>query len=302
MLLDTASVLSLAGARTLEPMEVMIEADFATLGFLIDSLENMFTFVEHPRYLRRLHSNQFVSAVVTTPALAPSISANIGVAISDDPRRTFFLLQNALAETGFYRLDEPTQVHSSARIHSRAVIADTGVDIGPDVQIGANTFIGCGSRLQRGVMVHPGAVIGASGFQTLRREGEYIEMSHSGGVLIEEETIVFANSTIARGLFRQFTRIGSRSRIGNNAFISHNAEIGENSFVGHGAVVNGNVCVGRSSWIGPGAVVSNGVRMGDGTKVTLGSVVVGDLDADAHVSGNFAVPHERFLRHVAQIR
>jgi UDP-3-O-[3-hydroxymyristoyl] glucosamine N-acyltransferase len=224
------------------------------------------------------------------------------VAVSADPRRTFYLLQNSLVQAGFYGVPAPSHVHNSACIHPRAVIAETGVEIGPDVRVEANAFIGSGSRLGRGVVVHAGAVLGAVGFQTLRREREYVEMSHSGGIIIEEEAIVLSNSTIARGLFRQSTRIGARCRIGNNAFLSHNIIIGEESFIGHGAVVNGNAHIGRQCWIGPGTVVSNNIAIGDGTQVSLGSVVVRDLGAGVHVSGNFAVSHASFLRHVAGIR
>lgn len=299
---NSSTVLNLADAGRYVPLEVAVDGEFQTLGFLIDSLDRMLTFVEHSKFLRKLASNKSVSAVITTPQLASLVQPGLGVAVSGNPRRAFFLLQNALAATDFYGIDAPSRTDASARIHRCASIAESGVEIGPDVVIEANAVVGSGCKLARGVVVHAGAVLGAAGFQTFRGDGDYIEMLHAGGIVIEEGAIIFSNATVARGLFRQSTWIGSGVRIGNNAFISHNVAIGPRSFIGHGAVVNGNAHVGRECWIGPGAVLSNGVTLGDQTQVSLGSVVVRDINAGERVSGNFAVPHERFLRHVARIR
>lgn len=284
------------------PFEVCADGEFITLGFFTDSLDRMLAFVENARFVKRLCSHTSVSAVITTPQIASSIGGKVGIAVSDDPRRTFFLLQNALAATDFYGVRKMSQISPSARIHPRASVAETGVEIGADVLVGANAVIGSGCRLASGVVVQAGAVLGAAGFQTLQGNHGYIEMAHTGEVLVEEGAIIFANATIARGLFRQATRIGAGCRIGNNAFLSHNVQIGSESFIGHGAVVNGNTHIGRRCWIGPGAIVSNGMTLGDETEVSLGSVVVHDIGAGEHVSGNFAVAHKNFLRHVAQIR
>jgi UDP-3-O-[3-hydroxymyristoyl] glucosamine N-acyltransferase len=261
----------------------------------------MLTFIEHPRFLHKIAANNCISSIITSTDIARQIEAGPGIGVSEDPRRTFWALQNALAQTGFYGLNGPTQVHSSARIHPRALIAETGVEIGPDAVVGANSVVDSGACIGRGVVVHAGAVLGGAGFQTLRRGGDYIEMAHCGGLHIGEGAIVFANATIARGIFRQATKIGAGCRIGSNAFISHNVAVGDFSFIGHGAVVNGNVSIGRESWIGPGAVVCNNITVGEGAHVSLGSVVFRNVDAGARVSGNFAVPHERLLRHISRL-
>ncbi len=302
MPVEPAAVLSLKDACGYADIELLADAHFATLGFVLDSMNRMLSFLEDGRYLDMLRSNSDVCAVIATRKLASSLPSHMGIATSEDPRRSFFVLQNALAGNGFYGPLCPTKVHPSARIHPRASLAEMGVEIGANVTVGANAVIETGTCLLAGAVVHPGAVLGATGFQTLRRGSEYLEMSHAGKVVVEEDAIVFANATIARGLFRQATRIGARCRIGNNSFISHNVTVGANSFVGHGAVINGNSQVGKECWVGPGAVVANGVSLGDKAFISLGSVVIGDLEPEARVSGNFAVPHQRFLRQMAQTR
>ncbi len=309
MLVDPATVrslpdtlLSLKDASGYAGLNVVADGHFATLGFVMDSMSCMLSFLEDGRYLRALRANSQVRAVITTSNLASSLPAHLGVATCQDPRHSFFVLQNALAANGFYGPLTPTRIHPSARIHPRASIAELGVEIGANVTVAANAVVETGTCLMPGATVHAGAVLGATGFQTLRRGSEFVEMSHVGKVIVEEDAIVFANATIARGLFRQGTHIGARCRIGNNSFVSHNVTVGPNTFIGHGAVINGNSQIGRECWVGPGAVVANGVSLGDRAFVSLGSVVIGDLEPEARVSGNFAVPHKRFLRQMAQTR
>ncbi len=290
-------------AARLIAFEVLADSEFETLGFLSDPAPRMLTFAEDRKFLRQVIGGPQISAVLTTPDLAQAITERLGVAVTSSPRRDFFRLHNALAHrTSFYGQHAPSQIDSSARIHPRASVAEEGVRVGPDVTIEANAVVGPGCTLSSGVVVRAGAVLGATGFQTCRDEQGYIEMQHTGSLLVEEDAEIFSNATVARGLFRQTTRIGRETRIGNNAFVSHNVEIGPRSFVGHGAVINGHVRIGGEVWIGPGAVVTNSVSIGHCCRISLGSVVVGPLEAGAHVSGNFAVQHRRLLRHVASLR
>jgi len=293
----------LLDAAQIVPFEVVADSEFETLGFLSDPAPGMLTFAEDRRFLRQVIGGSQISAVLTTADLAGGVTERFGLAITAHPRRDFFRLHNALADqTTFYGERIASEIDASARIHPRASVAAEGVHIGPNVTIEANAVVGPGCTLRRGVVVRAGAVLGAAGFQACRDEQGYIEMQHTGSLLVEEGAEIFSNATIARGLFRQTTRIGCEARIGNNAFVSHNVQIGPRSFVGHGAVVNGHARIGREVWIGPGAVVTNSVSVGDGCFISLGSVVVSPLDAREHVSGNFAVQHRRLLRHLASLR
>ena len=295
--------MSLHGAAQFIALEVVTDSEFETLGFLSDPAPRMLTFAEHHKYLREAVHGAQVSALLTTRDLALAVPPRMGLAVTAYPRRDFFRLHNALAhQTAFYGEPIASRIDESACIHPRASVSPHGVSLGPDVTIEANAVIGPGCTLGRGVVVRAGAVLGSSGFQTCRDETGYVELKHTGSLLVEENVEIFANATIAVGLFRQTTRIGRETRIGNNAFVSHNVEVGPRSFVGHGAIVNGHVRIGREVWIGPGAVITNSVSIGDGARVSLGSVVVSDLDAGEHVSGNFAVPHRRLLRHVASLK
>lgn len=283
-------------------LEVAADAEFEALGFLSDRLPGMLTFVEDRRFLPSVEANNCVAAVITTLDLARYVPRGIGVCIASWPRRTFVKLHNALAtHTDFYGVPYPTRIDSRARVHPRAVIAEENVWIGPETIVEANAIISPGCTLERAVVVRPGAVLGAAGFQTCRDEEGYLEMVHAGALIVEEGAQIFSNATIARGLTRQTTRIGAETRIGNNTFISHNVNIGPKCFIGHGAVVNGNTKIGSHVWVGPGAVLANGLHIGDAAQISLGAVVIRDVEKSEHVSGNFAIPHRKLLRHTSRI-
>jgi UDP-3-O-[3-hydroxymyristoyl] glucosamine N-acyltransferase len=263
----------------------------------------MLTFAENEAALRQLARDTTATAVLTTRELARSFNPQLGVAISDSPRRDFFLLQNALVErTAFYGRRFVCAVHPEARVHPRAIVAEQDVCIGPGVLVEPSAVIGAGTRIASGAIVRAGAVIGGAGFQTYRGADRFIEMLHGGTVEIGEGAHVMSNATVARGVFRQTTQIGAETRIGNNVFVSHNVWIGERSFIGHGSVINGNTQIGARVWVGPGAVLANGVLIGDNARLSLGAVVVSDVPPGDHVSGNFAVGHKRLLRHLTTLR
>lgn len=299
-MLGPAVTLSLEELAELIPLTVVTPARISTLGFLPDRLPGMLAFLDDARHLNAVRSNSCLAAMITSPELAGRIPQHLGLMVASEPRRRFFELQNALAErTDFYGRQAETVIHETARIHPRAEIACQDVRIGAGAKVESGAVVGPGTILGEGVVIQAGVVLGASGFQTYRGEDGFLEITHAGGLDVGDGTVIFANAVVARGVFRQSSRIGRHCRIGVNSFVSHNVEIGGMTFVGHGAVVNGNCRIGARAWIGPGAVLTHAIEIGEGAEVSLGSVVVADVKPGTRVSGNFAVAHQRLLRHVA---
>jgi UDP-3-O-[3-hydroxymyristoyl] glucosamine N-acyltransferase len=242
-------------------------------------------------------------ALVVPPALVPMVPNHVGVIASATPGNTFRELHEALAlGTDFYGADIDSRVHPEARVHPTATIDRHNVRIAEGVDIGAGCVVSGRVTIGRRVRIFPGTVIGAAGFQTMTFGGRRLELAHVGGVTIGDDTVVLANATIARGLFRQDTVIGEGGRVGNNTFISHNTRLGHGTTVGHGAIVNGNVVVGNDVWIGPGASIANNVTIGDGARVDLGATVIGSVGPGQHVGGPPAIDHHTVLREVSTWR
>jgi UDP-3-O-[3-hydroxymyristoyl] glucosamine N-acyltransferase len=274
--------------------------EFENLAFLSDPKDCMLTFVEARRFVAAALTCGQTSCILTTPDLANFFPERIGLAIANDPRRCFFEIHNRLAtETSFYGTDSASIVHPTARLHPRSWVDEKNVIIGAGVVVGPNASVLGRVVLGESAVIHAGAVIGSAGFQTSHRHGDAIELVHAGMTEIGPDCQVFSNAVIARGLFRQSTRIGKGCRVGNGAFVSHNCVLGDEVFVGHGAVVNGNVRVGANAWIGPGATVVNSITIGEAAQVSLGATVIRDVQPGKRVTGSLAMGHRKMLRLMA---
>ncbi|MDQ1424482.1 MAG: hypothetical protein QOD72_1980 [Acidimicrobiaceae bacterium] len=283
-------------------LAVVRDAPFANLGFVSAPFPAMLTFAT-TKALVDTAVRRGCQALIVPPELVVQVPQDVGVVESDRPAHTFAEVHDALAHgTDFYGADVESRIHPGARIHPTASVDTHNVLIAEGVVVGAGCVVSGRVVLGRRVEIHPGTVIGAAGFQTIRVGARWRELVHVGGVAIGDDTIVFANATIARGLFRQDTIVGEGCRIGNNAFVSHNAQLGRRATVGHGAVLNGNAHVGDEVWIGPGATVANNVTIGDSARIDLGATVIGNLARDEHVGGPPAIDHHAVLREVSTWR
>ena len=280
--------------------QVVRDGEFANLAFLSDPKDRMLTFVEARRFVAAALACPQTSCIFTTPELANCFPERIALAIAHEPRRCFFEIHNRLAaETCFYGRDSVSIIHPTAQVHPQSWVDQKNVIVGAGVIVGPNASVLGRAVLGEGAIIHAGAVIGSAGFQTSHRRGDAIELVHAGTTEIGPECHVFANAVIARGLFRQSTRIGKGCRVGNGAFVSHNCVLGDLVFVGHGAVVNGNVRVGANAWIGPGATVVNGITIGEAAQVSLGATVIRDVQPGKRVTGSLAMQHRKMLRLMA---
>ncbi|MGD0045851.1 MAG: glycosyltransferase [Bryobacteraceae bacterium] len=280
--------------------QIVRDGKFANLGFVAYPKDRMLTFVESPQFVAAAVACPQTSCVLTTPELAGLFPERIALAVAGDPRRCFFEIHNRLlAETGFYGADFVSIVHPSARLHPRSwvdeknVIIEAGVAIGPNACVLGRAVVGAGT------VIHAGAVIGSAGFQASYRRADGIELVHAGAAEIGPGCHIFANAVIARGVFRQSTRIGTGCRVGNGAVISHNCVLGDWVDVGHGAVVNGNVTIGANAKIGPGATVVNCIEIGDAAQISLGATVIRNVEAGTRVTGSLAMSHRKMLRLMA---
>ncbi len=299
---ERSAIWRLSEIAEIAEIAVVHDAVVSNLGFVSSPLPEMLTYAGTPAFLADAVRNG-CTAVIVPPSLAAQVPQNLGLLVCDEPHDAFHRIHQFLANrTDFYGNDIESRIHPRARVHHTATIDDRNVRIAVDVVVGAGAVISGRVVIAAGAVISPGATIGASGFQTIRVDGRPVEFVHVGGVVIGEKALVYSNATVARGLFRQDTVLSMDCRVGNNAFVSHNAQVGPRSVIGHGTVVNGNVVVGADVWIGPGATISNNITIGDGARVDLGATVIGNVAAHSHVGGPPAIDHRSVLREVATWR
>jgi acetyltransferase-like isoleucine patch superfamily enzyme len=284
-------------------ISIVRDGDFENLGFLFDGLPVKLIFVESQRYVASALRSEGVSAVLTTENLVPAFTRVRGIAVASAPRATFFRLQSYLvSEATFYGGDCPSRIHPGARIHRRAWVDEHNVCIGGGTIMEANAVVQGRVVIGSRVRVRAGAVLGSEGFQYARDGDNVLQLAHAGAIQVDDDVEIFSNAVIARAVFRQSTRIGRFSRVGNGCFVSHNVQLGRRCFVGHGAVINGNAVIGDDAWIGPNATIANLVTIGAEARITMGAAVIQSVPPGGHVTGPTAIEHTKMLRHTASIR
>lgn len=84
--------------------------------------------------------------------------------------------------------------------------------------------------------------------------------------------------------------------------VAHDCQIGKRVTITACSEISGRVEIGDDAYLGPNCTISNGVRIGAKATVTIGSVVVRDVAEGARVTGNFALPHENWLKLIRDYR
>ena len=280
-------------------IEIVRDAPIATLGLLFDSRNAVLAPFYDSQYLTELKRNDGISMVFTTSSLLPLVPSDRGVAICADPMDSFYTLHCKLLAAGYYGESVASEIAQDAQIHPTACIAGRNVRIGSGSVVGAKTVIEECSIVGENCTIGAGTVIGAEGFEVRMVGGRPIAVPHGGGVRIGSHVTIQSNVVIDRSLFGGFTEIGDDTVVGDLVHLSHAVSIGRRCRIAAGAVVCGSTIVGDDVWIGPNATVSSVLRVGDGARISLGAVVVRDVSPRGHVSGNFAVDHQRFLAQVA---
>jgi UDP-3-O-[3-hydroxymyristoyl] glucosamine N-acyltransferase len=139
--------------------------------------------------------------------------------------------------------------------------------------------------MEKNIIVHATAVIGADGFGYERNEkGELEKFPSIGGVIIEDNVEIGACTCIDRGTLGD-TIIREGCKIDNLVHIAHNVEIGKHSIIVAHATICGSAQIGEYCWIGPHAVIRDKVTVGNRVMVGMGAVVTKDVPDGVTVMG-----------------
>ncbi|HEV8585057.1 MAG TPA: UDP-3-O-(3-hydroxymyristoyl)glucosamine N-acyltransferase [Methylomirabilota bacterium] len=198
------------------------------------------------------------------------------------------------------------RVDASAAVGPLAVI-EAGARIGPAARVGALTYVGpgveigegttlgprvtllAGVRLGRRVIVHAGAVLGADGFGFAFDGAQHRKIPQTGGVLIEDDVEIGANTAIDRATFGD-TVIRRGTKIDNLVQIGHNVQVGEHSILVSQVGISGSSTLGRGVVLAGQVGVADHVTIGDGAMVAAQGGVPSDLEGGAQYFGTPARP------------
>lgn len=172
------------------------------------------------------------------------------------------------------------------------------VYLGEGSQVGNNCIIYPGVvirknvRIKNRVMIHPGCVIGADGFGYIEKAGKRVKIPHLGGVIVEDDVEIGANTTIDRATLGN-TIIGRGTKIDNLVHIAHNVVIGENSVIVAQVGIAGSTEIGRNVIIAGQAGISDHLIIGNNVKIGAQSGVTKSVKDGEEVSGYPAREHKK---------
>ncbi|MDF1837520.1 MAG: UDP-3-O-(3-hydroxymyristoyl)glucosamine N-acyltransferase [Planctomycetota bacterium] len=316
--LTVSQIAQLCGASLEGPPEVEISGPAP----LEEARPGQVTFLGDPRYREALTHTR-ASAVV----LAPEMECE---------RKDLVLLRCAKPSEAFTKVVQafappashvPRGIHPSAVVHGSAKLDDS-VAVGPfchvdegailesGVVLVSHVTVGAGARVAKDTVLHPqvtlypwvqvgercrlhsGVVIGAHGFGFAPTADGWAKIPQVGGVILEDDVEVGANSTIDCARFGN-TVIGRGSKIDNLVHVAHNSQVGEASLLLAQSGVAGSTQLGERVILAGQSGVGGHLKLGAGVRVGAGSKVLKSVADGQDVFGAPAGPKQETLRAMA---
>lgn len=286
----------------LNGIKIYRDGEFEAFAQCIVKLDKkIITFYDDDKYLDDLIKNETVSCVICSEDKINSIPQNKGILISDEPRYTFFKLYTLIMNNKIK--ERNIVIGKNLKIGDNVYISENNVKIGDNVIIGNNTVIEKNTVIENDVVIGANCVIGSEGYEVKRRkDGSLFPVSHYGGVLIKEKTVIKSMVNIHKAVFDwDTTEIGKNCVIDSFTHIAHGNKIGNSILVGANCTISGNCKIEDFACIDPGACIAKRINIGKNSKVNIGSIVTKNVAENSSVTGNFAVEHKKWIEFVKNV-
>ncbi len=198
-------------------------------------------------------------------------------------------------------------IEEGARIGARSIV-HAHVTIGRYAQIGTDCVIHAGvsirERVQLGdrVIVQDGAVIGSDGYGFARDEkGRHVKIPQVGGVVIEDDVEIGANSAIDRPAVG-VTRIGAGTKIDNLVQVAHGVTIGRDVLLAAQVGIAGSTTIEDAVTLAGQVGVAGHLTVGKGTVATGQTGISHSVDPGSFISGYPAISNRDWRKATALFR
>jgi len=203
-------------------------------------------------------------------------------------------------------------VHPTAFVGACAVV-ERDARVGARSRVGSLCFVGTGAILGDDVVLHPrvvvedgvvigdrvvvqaGAVLGADGFGYAFDGTAHRKIPQVGGLRIEADVEIGANSTIDRATLGE-TVIRRGSKIDNLVQVGHNCDVGEDVILVAQVGVSGSCTIGNRAVLAGQVGVADHVTIGAGAVLTAQTGVPNGVPAGAIWSGTPSRPASEMRR------
>ncbi|MBW4964144.1 hypothetical protein [Sulfitobacter sp. CW3] len=295
----TNNTIDLASLAMGEDFDVKRDCQLSYIGKIPSRLQRRFVPCREPHHISDAAKIPDIVGIATTEEYAHLVPANLGLLVAADPIAATLTLHEKLCDIdGFLWKHFDSRIHPTAKIHPRAVIADRDVEIGANVTVGPGTVIQERSIIGESCHLGVDVAVGVDALEIFQGTQPRRILRQAGGVFLERGVTVIAKCIIARATFGGFTQLGEGSILESLVHLAHDCRLGKNVTLVACCEVSGRCELGDGAYVGPNACIRNGVRVGIGATVTMGAVVTRDVPDHETVSGNFAVPHSKWLKFI----
>ena len=201
----------------------------------------------------------------------------------------------------FAVIAEGASVGSRTVVHAHATVG-RDASIGDDCVIHAHASIRERVSLGNRVVIQDGAVIGCDGFGFARaNDGTHVKIPQVGGVVIEDDVEVGANTTIDRPAVGE-TRVGAGTKIDNLVQVAHGVTIGRHVLLVAQVGIAGSTVIEDGVTLAGQVGVAGHLTIGKGAVVSAQSGIPNSVPAGSFVSGYPAIPNRDWLKSSAVFR
>jgi UDP-3-O-[3-hydroxymyristoyl] glucosamine N-acyltransferase len=274
------------------------------------------TFIANPKYLPKLAETN-ASAVIVSTEIPQTNKPLLCVA---NPQLAFTKILSLFFQKTYQpkgidpntwisptaQLGKEMTIYPFVSIGDRCQIGDRvtlypGVCVGEDSSIDEesilypNVSIYPGTVIGKRVILHSGVVVGSDGFGYVKDGRKNVKILQVGGVQIEDDVEIGANTTIDRATLGK-TIIRRGVKIDNLVQVAHNVVIGEDSIIVAQVGIAGSTKIGSNVTLAARVGLLDHIEIGDNVMVGAHSGVRHDLAANSIYTGTPAMPHRQFLR------
>jgi UDP-3-O-[3-hydroxymyristoyl] glucosamine N-acyltransferase len=194
----------------------------------------------------------------------------------------------------FVVVDEEARIGDRVTLYP-GVYVGKGSIIGNDTIIYANVSIGEKVIIGNRVIIQAGAAIGGDGFGFVTDGGRHHKIPQVGGVIIEDDVEIGANSAVDRATLGN-TIIRKGTKIDNLVQVAHNVSIGEHCILAGHVGIAGSSVLGSYVVLGGRAGVADHITIGDKVMAGGGAGITRDVEPGQVVAGHPILPIRDWLK------
>ncbi|MGB9561650.1 MAG: UDP-3-O-(3-hydroxymyristoyl)glucosamine N-acyltransferase [bacterium] len=298
--------------------------DVTGVSSLDEATKSDITFFADPRYKKFLTETKALSCVIQEKELPPQYSF-VPIIVDDihlavvkllelfEPNKQPFCpgISPKASISPSARIGEDVYIGEFVYIGDNSIIGnrtilypgvfiDHNVIIGDACVIYPNVVIRKGCKIGSRVIIHPGAVIGSDGFGYFINEKRNLKVPQIGGVIIEDDCEIGANTTIDRGTIHD-TVIGKGCKLDNLIHIAHNVRLGNECFLAAQVGISGSTTLEDKVLVGGQAGLTGHIRIGKGTLIGAKSGVSKSYPAGVTLFGYPAKEEKKIMRELAAL-